>query len=259
MATSTYNITGANNTAATSGSNTKSSTTTKSSDNAAGSTNALSGTSATAKGTPIVKAGETLDNNSFFKILAAELSNQDPTQPQDTTAYISQMAQFTSLEQMTALNGTMTLSAAQGLTGKFVGLDVADDKGIQQCGEVRGVYKFKNQVYVSVEDVKGVITNYKYSQVTNVFELDDLNMDNLTFSNASTLIGKTVDISVPVETDKDKDKESDPSTPKFKTVTGEVTEVYRDGEGIKLKVQVEVDGKTQINDYLFNSVISVKG
>ncbi|HBA04212.1 MAG TPA: hypothetical protein DCW51_09845, partial [Clostridium sp.] len=67
--------------------------------------------SATKIGTPIVKPGSELDKNAFFKILAAELSNQDPTQSQDTSAYIAQLAQFTTLEQMSSLNSTMTLSS----------------------------------------------------------------------------------------------------------------------------------------------------
>jgi len=55
---------------------------------------------ATDRGTTIVKAGDTLDKNAFLKILAAELTNQDPTNAADSTQYVSQMAQFSSLEQI---------------------------------------------------------------------------------------------------------------------------------------------------------------
>lgn len=215
----------------------------------------------TENGTPIVKPGAEFDKNSFFKILAAELSNQDPTQAQDTTAYISQLAQFTTLEQMSSLNSTMTLSSAQGLTGKFVALDALDSKGVPQCGVVRAVYKYGGDVYVTVEGVDGKYTDYKYSQVTDVIDSGDPNMDNLTFSNAVTLMGKIVEIALPSDTTEEKPegdgkKEKEEKT---KSIIGKVVEVYRDAEGIKLKVEVEVDGKTEIKDYLFDSVIGVKG
>jgi len=217
---------------------------------------------ATANGTPIVKPGTDLDKNAFFKILAAELSNQDPTQAQDTTAYISQLAQFTSLEQMTSLNTTMTLSAAQNLTGKFVALDVLDSNGIPQCGVVRAVYKYSGDVYVTVEGLDGKLTDYAYSQVTDVLDVGDPNMDNLTFSNAVTLIGKIVEIAIPPDStveEPEGEEDEKENSEESNSITGKVVEVYRDGEGIKLKVEVEIDGKIEIKDYLFDSVIGVKG
>ncbi|MEG1256020.1 flagellar hook capping FlgD N-terminal domain-containing protein [Clostridium sp.] len=223
--------------------------------------NTVAKSSATDNGTPIVKPGSDLDKNAFFKILAAELSNQDPTKEQDTTAYISQLAQFTSLEQMSALNTTMTLSAAQNLTGKFVALDVLDSNGMPQCGVVRAVYKHGEEVYVTVEGVDGKLRDYGYRQVTDVIDSADPNMDNLTFSNAVTLMGKIVEIALPPEPPSEGNVgEGEENKPEeVKSITGKVLEVYRDAEGIKLKVEVEIDGKTEVKDYLFNSVIGIKG
>lgn len=216
--------------------------------------------SVTPNGTPIVENPNDLDKDAFFKILAAELANQDPTQSQDTTAYITQLAQFTSMEQMSALNDTMTLNAAQSLTGKFVGLGVYDSNGMPESGVVRAVYKYKGEVFVSVEGLDGKLKDFKYSQVTDVLDYGDPNMDNLTFSNAATLIGKTVEVTVykePVEGEGEGEGEGD-SKPTTETISGKVIKVYRDSEGIKIKMEVEKDGKVEVKDFLFDTITSVE-
>ena len=45
-----------------------------------------------------------MDKNDFLKILITQLSHQDPTQPMDDKEFIAQMAQFSSLEQMTNMS-----------------------------------------------------------------------------------------------------------------------------------------------------------
>jgi flagellar basal-body rod modification protein FlgD len=54
----------------------------------------------------------TLGKDDFLQLLVAQLQNQDPTQPTDSTAFVSQLAQFSALEQQTDTNQTMTGLAA---------------------------------------------------------------------------------------------------------------------------------------------------
>ncbi|TDF98224.1 flagellar hook capping FlgD N-terminal domain-containing protein [Paenibacillus piri] len=66
-----------------------------------------------------------LGKDEFLKILMAQLRNQDPMEPLQDKEFIAQMAQFTSVEQLTNLNTEMkqlrqTLGFASGLIGKEI-------------------------------------------------------------------------------------------------------------------------------------------
>jgi flagellar basal-body rod modification protein FlgD len=57
----------------------------------------------------------TLGKEDFLRLLTAQLQQQDPTEPMDSTAFVAQLAQFSSLEQMTNTNDTLTkMLVAQG-------------------------------------------------------------------------------------------------------------------------------------------------
>ncbi len=59
-----------------------------------------------------VTAGGDMGKDEFLKILITQLSHQDPTQPMQDKEFIAQMAQFSSLEQMTNVSSEISKVAA---------------------------------------------------------------------------------------------------------------------------------------------------
>ena len=55
-----------------------------------------------------------LGKDAFLQLLVTQLKNQNPLDPQDNTAFVAQLAQFSSLEGITTLNDTVT-----SLSGNF--------------------------------------------------------------------------------------------------------------------------------------------
>lgn len=53
------------------------------------------------------KTGNELGKNEFMELMIAQLKNQNPLEPQDNGEFISQLAQFSSLEEMQGLSGSV--------------------------------------------------------------------------------------------------------------------------------------------------------
>jgi flagellar basal-body rod modification protein FlgD len=76
-----------------------------------------------------------LGKDAFLRLLIAELANQDPLNPMDDREFIAQMAQFSTLEQMTnmtkALEGLSSMEpySAVSYVGKLVAFDYEASDG----------------------------------------------------------------------------------------------------------------------------------
>jgi flagellar basal-body rod modification protein FlgD len=63
--------------------------------------------------TPDQQSLSGLTGDSFLTLLTAQLKSQDPTQPQDPTAFVAQLVQFNSLEQLLQIRELLQQSLGQ--------------------------------------------------------------------------------------------------------------------------------------------------
>jgi flagellar basal-body rod modification protein FlgD len=99
------------------------------------------------------KSGNTLGKDDFLKILITQLRYQDPSQPLQDKEFIAQMAQFTSVEQLSNMASEMkllrqSLGITSDLIGKTVSWQGKDDAGnsIIKSGKVNSItFKDGNQ------------------------------------------------------------------------------------------------------------------
>lgn len=136
--------------------------------------------------------GSELGKDAFLSILVSQLQNQDPLSPMDDTDFIAQMAQFSSLEQMQALNSSFTANQATGMIGQYVYAEIVDKDSGQKVpvfGKVDGVSMTDGEAYLLIGD-----TNVPVNKVLEVYNSQALEKTDIsqTLLQSSGLIGKNV-------------------------------------------------------------------
>jgi flagellar basal-body rod modification protein FlgD len=115
--------------------------------NVTSATSTASGTGSSpagATGSTTTTSSNTVDYNTFLQLLIAEMKNQDPTNPMDTSQYMSQFAQLSTVEQamqtnskLDALLSSQALSQAEGLIGHTA--TFTDSNGATISGKIASV------------------------------------------------------------------------------------------------------------------------
>ena len=88
------------------------------------------------------KSKASVDYQSFLKLLIAQMKNQDPTQPMDSTQYVAQLAPFSQVEQSVQMNtklDSMLQSSALAQADAIIGHTItsADGKTTGTVSEVK--------------------------------------------------------------------------------------------------------------------------
>lgn len=87
---------------------------------------------ASASTTTSVLPQQTLGQDDFLKLLAQQFQSQDPMQPMQDTSFIAQMAQFTALQQSSAMSkdmGDMKAQQQMATANSYLGHNVTVDAG----------------------------------------------------------------------------------------------------------------------------------
>lgn len=113
----------------------------------------------TSKATSATSANSTNSNNSldkdaFLQLLVTQMQYQDPLEPTTNTEYMSQLAQFSSVEELQNINQTFTDNRALSLAGQYVILNVPDAAG--NINQISGLVDYVTinggKTYFSIND-----------------------------------------------------------------------------------------------------------
>ena len=128
------------------------------------------------------KTSSTNDSSMFLNLMLQQLKNQDPTQPTDNTEWLSQLAQYSSLEQMTQMNTGLTncmnyisamyndmamnaeITQTLSMIGKEVTISIPDKNDSSKTTEISGIVTEAN-----FKDGTGKVkVNGEYYSISNI-------------------------------------------------------------------------------------------
>jgi flagellar basal-body rod modification protein FlgD len=110
-----------------------------------------------------------LDKEAFLKLLVTQMQYQDPLDPGDSTEYMSQLAQYSSLEATMNISDTLEKGNALNLVGEYVIMNTTDSAG--NSSAISGLVEYATvkdgEVLLSIND-----TYYPASDLDSVVDYD---------------------------------------------------------------------------------------
>lgn len=111
-----------------------------------------------------------LDKDAFLQLLVTQMQYQDPLNPGDSTEYMSQLAQYSSLEATMNISDAVDKGNALNLVGEYVIMNTTDSTG--KSTMVSGLVEYAtvkdgevllsiNDTYYPAEDLDSVV-DYDY-------------------------------------------------------------------------------------------------
>ena len=95
-----------------------------------------------------------MDKDAFLQLLVAQMKYQDPLEPTSNTEYISQYAQFSQVESMQNMAGSLDLQRASQLVGQEVYIKTTSSSGETNYvqGRVDYVVYENGSAYLSIDE-----------------------------------------------------------------------------------------------------------
>lgn len=147
-----------------------------------------------------VKKDSSYDKDMFLQLLVAEMKYQDPMEPTDNAEYVKELAQFSQIEAVQAVEEKMQTIQANSLVGKYVILTptvsgetqyITGKVDFVKIDETEGIKLSVNGEFYSMDDLDSVCDEAYYTGVSAAAE----------FENAVGLLPKPMSVTI---TDYDK-------------------------------------------------------
>jgi flagellar basal-body rod modification protein FlgD len=143
-----------------------------------------------------------LDKEAFLKLLVTQMQYQDPLDPGDSTEYMSQLAQYSSLEATMNISDTLEKGNALNLVGEYVIMNTTDSSG--NSSAISGLVEYAtvkdgevllsiNDTYYPASDLDSVVDYdyFLYLQSQNSDSTDDTASDSTAQEEAAADSGVT--------------------------------------------------------------------
>lgn len=148
--------------------------------------NAITNTQSTYTSNTTKEATNDLDKEAFLQMLVTQMQYQDPLNPSDSTQYMSQLAQYSSLEATMNISSTIEQGNGLNLVGQYVIMNTTDAAGNSQM--ISGLVQYAtvkdgevllsiNDSYYPASDLDSVVDYDYYLYLNGLAEDGKLNED----------------------------------------------------------------------------------